>query len=398
MANKKVILVRLCKTEKGWRRYPAVFGKNGKPKPEVVLVNGKEQIYPTGRYQIRTYEGRRIIYQDAGQHAGEAQKLRERSERLVRAKNAASMAGVKLVDSKTRLVLRDELERFIQATEDRGSNESAVVYRRAAEEFLAGCEKIYADELQPEDISKYQRTLRKRGCSDRTIHNRHCNLLAFLRSCKLNVKELAPLNPRFEQALPEIYSPAEMKAFFAVIDDLHLVITFEVLLKCGLREREAMFLEWSSVDCSRNVVRVRSNSRFKFKVKDHEQRDLPIPPELVERLMAYKEKHPGRRLVMGTKSDRPNHKLLRTLKRLVHRFDLDCKVCDGCKRTKEPECEQWFLHKFRATYITTLLRSGMDLRTVMKFSGHSDLKSVMRYLRPAEDEMVQEHIKNIRWM
>jgi hypothetical protein len=30
MANRNVTLVRQCKTEKGWRRYPAVIGKNGR--------------------------------------------------------------------------------------------------------------------------------------------------------------------------------------------------------------------------------------------------------------------------------------------------------------------------------------------------------------------------------
>ena len=33
----------------------------------------------------------------------------------------------------------------------------------------------------------------------------------------------------------------------------------------------------------------------------------------------------------------------------------------------------------------SLLRSGMDLRTVMKLSGHSDSESVMRHLSPATD-------------
>ena len=33
MANKKATLVRLCKTPKGWRRYPVVIGGNGKLKP-----------------------------------------------------------------------------------------------------------------------------------------------------------------------------------------------------------------------------------------------------------------------------------------------------------------------------------------------------------------------------
>ena len=33
MANRTVTLIRICKTEKGWRRYPVAFGKNGRIRP-----------------------------------------------------------------------------------------------------------------------------------------------------------------------------------------------------------------------------------------------------------------------------------------------------------------------------------------------------------------------------
>jgi site-specific recombinase XerD len=38
------------------------------------------------------------------------------------------------------------------------------------------------------------------------------------------------------------------------------------------------------------------------------------------------------------------------------------------------------LHSFRRTYATTLLRKGVDIRTVQMLLGHSDIESTMRYL------------------
>lgn len=38
MANRTVTLIRICKTEKGWRRYPVAFGKNGRIRPGWVMV------------------------------------------------------------------------------------------------------------------------------------------------------------------------------------------------------------------------------------------------------------------------------------------------------------------------------------------------------------------------
>ena len=82
-------------------------------------------------------------------------------------------------------------------------------------------------------------------------------------------------------------------------------------------------------------------------------------------------------MVLGTEADNPNTKLLRSLKRAAKRAEVSCGNCDPC--LERGECEHWFLHKFRATYITKLLRTGMDLRTAMKLSDYSDLESVMRY-------------------
>jgi hypothetical protein len=45
----------------------------------------------------------------------------------------------------------------------------------------------------------------------------------------------------------------------------------------------------------------------------------------------------------------------------------------------------------------TVSRNGLDIRTVMKLSGHTDLESVMRYLRPAEGREVQSKVNSIKW-
>ncbi len=164
----------------------------------------------------------------------------------------------------------------------------------------------------------------------------------------------------------------------------------------GLREQEAVYLAWTSVDLDRGILRVRSNPDYAFKVKDKEQRDLPIPEDLLNELREYRAVHKKRKLVTGTASDSPNRKLLLSLKRRVRQAGLNCGACEACLERKE--CERWFLHKFRATFITKLLQSGMDLRTVMKLSGHSDLESVMRYLSPAADEAIKKHVSNVKWI
>ena len=231
--------------------------------------------------------------------------------------------------------------------------------------------------------------------SDRTIANRHTHVTSFLRFCKLDVKVLAPITPKYEKGVPEIYTIEEMKAFFGSLVSEYHRITYGLALMCGLRDQELMHLKWSDVSLKERTLTVKCAPEWDFKVKDKEERTIPIPGDLVAQLEAYREANPKAVFVTGTSNDRPNTKLLRTLKRLVNQTGLQCGTCEGCKERQE--CGEWFLHKFRSTYITRLLRAGIDLRTIMRLSGHSDLDTILKYLRPADNEETQAAINGIAW-
>lgn len=399
MPNVKVSIVRLCKTEAGWRRYPVCYAKNGKIKAGFVTVHGSEREYAIGRYQLRFYDGRKPIYEDVGESASEAVQARIRKANLLVARDAAKTAGVTLTEDERRPSLRSACRRFLEAAEARGAMEMAEVSKLAIAGFLESAKKTFADEIKPEDLLRFQRDMREAGYSDRTIFNRYSLVRSFLLFCGLSLDKIAPkkYRPRYEKKLPEIYTAAEMEKFFSSIKDERLTITYAILLQCGLREQEAMYLEWVNVDIPGKVLRVRSNPAYGFKVKDAEERDVPIPGELAEKMTVYRKKHSKDTLVCGTKSDCPHTHLLRALKRMAGRLGLGCGNCEGCKRERERECERWYLHRFRSTYLTNLLRGGFDVRTVQRFAGHSDMESTMRYLRPAENEEVRGKLDAIKW-
>ncbi len=64
------------------------------------------------------------------------------------------------------------------------------------------------------------------------------------------------------------------------------------------------------------------------------------------------------------------------------------------RRANLPEDSVW-LHKFRATFCTRSLRSGVDLSTVQMWMGHTDLASTMRYLEPQRGKQVREKVEAI---
>jgi integrase len=404
MANKRVSLVRKCKTDEGWKRYPVAMSANGRVKPDTVIAAGAEKIYEVGHYELRAYSGSKLVWTRLTGGATEALAALKVAQKRANAVAMAGDAGVAVVLDPKRIALRDEAKKFSLAAFDRGSKEASEIYERTLEEFLAGCNKTYADELTHDDVLNFHGQMRKRGLSDRTIHNRHMALRSFILTLGFTVEQVKAIAgrraPKFEKTMPEIYEPHELKAFFASLDDEYDQLLFDTLLTTGLREREATHLEWTDISFTRKTLQVKSKPRYGHKIKDSEERELPTTAALVKRLQAYRKKNPDGRLVFGRQGgdiDEPDGHLLRRLKGLAKKAGLNCGECGTCVSTEGAECERWFLHKFRATYITTLLRNGMDLRSVMALSGHADLESVMRYLRPAGGVEVQAKVNAITW-
>jgi site-specific recombinase XerD len=57
--------------------------------------------------------------------------------------------------------------------------------------------------------------------------------------------------------------------------------------------------------------------------------------------------------------------------------------------------EEFWLHKFRATFATRCLWAGVDLRTVQQWLGHLDIESTMRYLKPSRSQQVRDKVNEI---
>ena len=72
---------------------------------------------------------------------------------------------------------------------------------------------------------------------------------------------------------------------------------------------------------------------------------------------------------------------------------LDC-LKAAVKRTKLDPDNFW-LHKFRATFATKCLWAGVDLRTVQQWLEHSDMESTMRYLKPSRSQHTRDKVNEI---
>ena len=401
MANKTVSLVRRVKVEGAWKFLSPVVSAKGTVSPELVRLGAGQVRVSGGVWYTTWYEGTRKKRKAVGQSLTEALAERIRKERILAAKNVGVVVEEDDNRKGTRLTIAAAVSTFLYEVEKSGgSRDKLDLYRGVTESFRDNCQQTYVDRIKRKDLLDFVAFLRssENTLSDRTISNRWVALCTFLRSehvraAGVDVEDIVKKGdkPKFVKKAPRAYSEHELRQLLDVCDE-YSGLVFETLAKTGFRFQELTHLEWSDVSFSDRTVRVTAKPHWKFQPKDKEEREVPLEAGLLEKLQAWRAKNPKTRLVFGTGNDRPPRHWLPMLKKAAHRANLNCGHCKGC--TERNECEHWFLHRLRSTYITKMLRAGLDLATVMKLSGHSDLKSVQRYIEPGKGKIVQETVNS----
>jgi integrase len=178
-----------------------------------------------------------------------------------------------------------------------------------------------------------------------------------------------------------MYEPEDLEKLFKACDAEER-LWYEFFLMTGVREQEAMCTYWSDINLDHATVRVSHKPDRGWTPKAYKEREIPIPAKLVKSLKAWKAKATkGCNLVFPTAGCNPKLDFLDCLKAVAERGKLGG--------------ENFWLHKFRATFATRCLWAGVDLRTVQQWLGHSDMESTMRYLKPSRSQQVREKVNEI---
>lgn len=390
-------MIRYKDTAGTWRRSPAARGANGRVKPGHAQVNGRVIPVENGTYDLRHTVDRKTVYTPAGKRAAAADAKRvqlENTKSIVAL--AAANPDVEVVEKADRATLKDTAAAYIRDAEGRNAREAADKARLVTVEFMGlmrKMKKFHVDQIVRDDFFSYHAALRARGCADRTVANNHERLASWLRFGGIDKINIPP-TPKYEDKLPTIYTSDQTRGMLAAAEP-YMRICILLGLKCGLRDQELMHLEFRDLNWEDKTLRVQAKEEWGFSPKAWEQRDVPIADDLLKELNQWKDTREGQAIVLGTRNRKPNTKLLRTLKRLVHRAGLNCERCESCRRLNE--CQEYTLHRFRRTYLTTLLRNGIDLRTVQAYAGHKDIASTMRYLTPASGPEAQAKLNRVKW-
>ena len=370
---------------KGWRFCTAVSGKNGKLKPDVVIVDGFEQLHTEGRYYLDFLQDGRRRRIAAGPTAAEASTAADQQARLLTAHRAAADAGITLPQSTPKpgsRLLKEAVETYLVEVQAHKKRKTHSAYRTALNYFLESCRKQTLEEITRTDMLAFKTFLRhKKEQSDRSIANKFENVMSFLKQQKI-IGLIGKTDwPTFTEEEVETYTQEELDKFFAACTDTGTV-WFEFFYRTAMREQEVMHVSWPDIDFERSVVTVRENKRFGWKPKAYKGRYISIPSNLLRLLKVWKKKSDltcG--LVFPTTGCKPKQNFLDECKAIAERAGLNK--------------EDFYLHKFRATRATRLLQGGMDIKSVQQMLGHNDLESTMRYLVAQRTDFLQAQIEQI---
>jgi len=373
--NKAVSLTKRILTTNGKRYCPVVESGNHRIKPDYVIVNGVEEKHPEGGYYLSFYRGAKRVRIAVGKDAAIAQskKLRKEAELKAVALGAELVPDVK----EDRKRLDTAIATYLNETAMGKKPKTLAAYTTSLGYFTESCPKVHVEAIERKDLLEFAAFLRDdKELLPRTCWNKFSNVMSFLKA--QGVTKLAKKEdwPRFVDAEVETYETVDLDALFAACEPTDRLL-FRFFLMTGFREQETMYCTWKDINFIASTVSVRHKPQYGWSPKAYKEREVPIPAALVNELREAKET-PISPLLFPTSSGQPDTHMLRTLKRSAERAGLDP--------------TEYYLHKFRATFATTCLQAGIDLKTVQQWLGHTDLASTMRYLPAARGAGVRAKV------
>jgi integrase len=357
-----------------------VLSANGRIKPDVVLVEDREERHPEGAYYISWYEGKRLIRLSVGKDAATATARRlQKAAELNALNNGVAVAPDGQNGHRS---VAAAVADFLDETKLTKKPKTLAAYTTALSYFTESCPKLHLEDLERKDLLKFAAFLRDdKEQAPRSCWNKFSNVMSFLKAN--GIRGLAKKNdwPRYTEEEPEIYEDEELDTLFAACDAEER-LWYEFFLMTGMREQEVMYTYWSDVNFKASTVRVSHKPDRGWTPKAYKEREIPIPAKLATSLKALKAKSDKTcNLVFPTSGCNAKMNFLDDLKAVAARAELNP--------------EDFWLHKFRATFATRCLWAGVDLRTVQQWLGHSDMESTMRYLKPSRSQQVREKVNEI---
>ena len=165
-------------------------------------------------------------------------------------------------------------------------------------------------------------------------------------------------------------SDDEVKTILSDFKDSKYYLVILLSLKCGMRLGEILGLTWDNVDLKENKIHVvqqykKINGKYQIGTlkSKNSNRIIPIPKEVAATLKEVKVRYIDNRIV-----NFKNNSLSTHLNKELKKYNIT-------------------IHELRHTYATTLIKNGLDFKTVAKLLGHDVEQTMKTYSHVTSDMM-----------
>lgn len=171
------------------------------------------------------------------------------------------------------------------------------------------------------------------------------------------------------KALPKPLTPTQQKILLQKVKNIKWKFAIELILNTGIRADELAKLQFSDIDESEMVLRVRTRAEGGGGKGDKE-RLIPIFPSLVDSYHYYMKEYRAEKgespYVFLGKYGRPTHPQSLTYFLTRNREKFGFKVVT---------------HMLRDTFASNHINRGTDIRVLQELMGHEDIKQTEKYTK-----------------
>lgn len=191
----------------------------------------------------------------------------------------------------------------------------------------------------------------------------------YTRTCKRNWQTLAQMKLQNAKTLPEVITIAQVHRIIDACRVERIAVYLWTVYSLGLRLEEGCNLQVGDIDSARGWVHVHRG-------KGAKDRYVPLPTDTLEWLREHWTTHRHPRFLFP--ADGRDHKqsptattpirpstVQKAMKSIVEQLNFGKKVS---------------IHTLRHSYATHLLETGVSLKVIQQYLGHSSLQTTMIYL------------------
>lgn len=253
--------------------------------------------------------------------------------------------------------------------------------RRLARESGVACPSLVGEECVLNFLHGLQQSARYEGS---TINQALCALRLFFRDYlgKSDWRCWSQIKIKRSKPLPVVLSRKETHRLLSTVRQSRFRAILSLIYHCGLRLGEACRIEVGHIDAERGVLRV-------LNAKGGRHREVPISPEMIDRLRAWWRTHKHPRYLfpgIGRGWKQKYGDQAAALKRAsTHMSESSVQLAmkhsiASAGITKPGVC----CHTLRHSYATHLLEEGVSLRQVQLYLGHNSIEVTAIYLHLTE--------------